>query len=75
MKILKPIKKLPSSVKARQRYLEIWARVKKLKNGVWLPVQCSDELLADRLARGARMRRPPLQARGSGSIVYLRRKQ
>jgi len=73
-----PIKDLPEAAAPRGwgKYEAVWAAVRTLRDGEWLPVECQSKSVADALANTARTHRNVrLAVRHRGTWVYLTRRQ
>ena len=73
MKIGKPISKLPATVgpgRGLNRYSEIYQQLAALKDGEWLPIECTDRKEVLRIQSSMTSGRRA-KTRTHGNIIYL----
>jgi hypothetical protein len=74
-KIGEPVSEVPIGKNNHGKYLKIWAAVKELQEGAWLPIQCPDDESRRRLLATAYTNRVvKVEIKVSDKIVFLKRK-
>ncbi len=74
VKLLKPVKTIPTRPPRRGRHATVWEGIVALKPGEWLPVECGDKFVLGLLQGAAyHSNRGKLQTRKRGLTLYLRR--
>lgn len=71
MKTLPITKDIPEEITRRGHYEPIWWKVRNLKNGEWLPVECKDDIEARLIASGACNCKEHFLAKKRGKTVYI----
>ena len=71
MKILPITNDVPEESTRRGHYEPLWEKVRRLKKGEWVPVECQDENEARLIAAGAANCKEHFLARKRGKTVYI----